>query len=215
MKKEGGIGYLAFFFSSFFTLYLLFNINCLQDEILAREVMDMIRKAEIYCRHQLVAKVKIYFDENPNEITVMGRQRNDFLIFYPQEDFTIHYMDDNGTVFIYHTSFKEIKMMRTTIYYLFCVHKINTYHNLRNEKRHAVEFQALLSNFKLYEEVKIIDLSDKGMKILSRKPLEKGHTEIFYYMGKRKYAVLAEICWGRQEKDLYFYGLFIHRKEVI
>ncbi|PGK52404.1 hypothetical protein CN918_31975 [Priestia megaterium] len=175
----------------------------------------MIHKAEIYSRHQLVAKVKIFIEENGKEITVISRQRNEFLIFYPQEDFSIHYMDDNGTVFIFHVSFKEIKMMRTAVYYVFTIHTINTFHNLRNTTQHGVEYHALLSNFKLYEEVQIIELSDKEMKILSRKPLEVSHFDIFYYIGRRKYAFLAEICWSKQEVGLYVYELFIYRKEVI
>ena len=175
----------------------------------------MLYKAEIYSGHQLIAKVKIYKEEHAGELTVISRQRNEFLIFYPQEDFTIHYMDDSGTVFVYASVFKEIKMIRNTIYYLFSIEETRTFHNLRNEKRKPVDFQALLFNHKRYEEVQIVDLSDKGMKILSCNPLEKEYTEIVYYIGKSKYAVLGEILWEKQENDVYFYGLLIQRKEVI
>lgn len=175
----------------------------------------LIKKAEIYSNHRFIAKIKIYKQFEDDIITVIPRNRTDFLFFYPDESLSIHFLDEKGTLFIYHIRFHEIKLVRTKFYYLFHIHHIESYFHFQNHSHQKTNFHALLSDFKVKQEVIILDISDTEIKIESPVSFNKGFVEIFYYTGKKKFSFLCDIDEESKNTDKFFYNLFIHKKEVI
>jgi len=179
----------------------------------------MFQKGELYQENKLLMKIKLLYQPNDSTLIIVPSNRNQFIVFYPHDTFHVHFIDDNGTVFVLRTVFDKIHMIKTRIYYHFTIQEVTSYPNLRNEIHASHCYQALHYDATAYQQIEVTDTSKTQWKVKSSFPLLKGPLEIFYYVGKRKFSTIGEIHWENTQEpsqsEYYMYDFSIQKKEVI
>ena len=92
--------------------------------------------------------------------------------------------------------------------YKFIINEVLIEKNMRKEKRESVELNAMIMDSKSMYYAKILDLSEKGMKIETDYPILKKKIEVYFANKegdptKRK----GKIVWVKEGKDYFYYGI--------
>lgn len=152
----------------------------------------MIMKGELYTNNRFVAKVKVYPEESSSDLSIVPKNRNHFLYFYPDEHLTFHHIDDKGTFSMHTLVFREIHMIRTKVYYRFSIQETISYERMKNNLHQSPPYYGLVTNFTEHIPVWVQHVSDQHIEIAVDHQLEDTLHELFYYIGKKKMSYLLE-----------------------
>jgi len=170
--------------------------------------MQLFRFADMYSEdHRYVSQVKFIIDENDNTIlTAVPKSRGEFIFFHPTEELTLYYLTDDF-IYTYHVVFREIKLIKNKIYYLFDVLSVESFENNRTEPRRYAEHQGIAQNNHQSNLVTVLDISDSGLKIESILPLSEKYVTVFFEKGSNEYSASGKIVWEKPHNGCFLYGV--------
>lgn len=178
--------------------------------------MQLLQQAELIsetCRY--IAQVKLLIEEKEKRvITAVPKKRGEYIFFYPEEELTLHFTSASRITF-YKVRFQEIKLIKKSIYYVFSILSFFEIDNIRKEERKYVECPAILQDQNITKLGTILDMSENGMKIETKKPLEQPFVQILFERKNKHIYVQGEIMWTKKIGNLYYYGMKTNNVGVI
>lgn len=175
----------------------------------------MIHKAEVYAQHRFLGNITLFFTNEEHIITVVPKNRNHFIFFYPDEILTIRYMDEDNLLHIHEVTFLEIKMIRTKTYYQFEILSSLQFEHMKNSIRKKKDLHVLISDFHSLYQSKASILSDTHLQIYIPHQLPHEFVEVFWYQGKKRFKVLCQIEEVNQRTEGWLCDILILQREVI
>lgn len=97
--------------------------------------------------------------------------------------------------------------------YHFLIRGVEIEKNLRKEQRRNVSYEAALLTAEGIDHVKIVDISEGGAKIETKKIIQGNYIDLFFEEDEKKFAFQGKAVWGKQEGSVYYYGIKFLREE--
>lgn len=170
--------------------------------------MQLFRIAEMYSKdHRYISHVKFIIDDNDHKIlTAVPKTRGEFIFFHPSEELFLQYFSESF-IYSYTVFFREIKLIKNKIYYVFDVVSFEVIENNRIESRSSAEHQAVLSDNSRSRVVTILDISGSGLKIESKSAIENTHITVYFEKGNKDFSATGKVVWKKNSGDHFLYGV--------
>lgn len=148
--------------------------------------------------------VKVMGGSEETIITTVPKRNDGVILFDLNEKVEIScYFNDD--VYFFDTEFIGIEKRNDNRFYQFKIIQIDLFTNQRNEIRKNIEHPAAVFNDDELHFATILDISDNGLKIETKRKINHKFVKIRYGKNELKN---GEILWSKTEQGKHYYGLF-------
>lgn len=149
--------------------------------------------------------IKIVRGNNLNLFTSIPVKNGESVTFDIKEEMKISYFFGSFH-YIFNVEFEQF--VEDESLYKFVINEVTIEKNYRKHKRDVVQLDALILDSKDMYYATILDISDKGVKIETDRPLSRKKVDVIFAKQdgtsvKRK----GKVMWKKEGKDTFYYGL--------
>jgi len=146
--------------------------------------------------------------KNMNIVTTVPTRKGENITFSNEDELSISYFFGHFK-YSFDVSLQETIENEKGSFYVFKIKNADIENNYRKERRRNVEYRAIYWTKEGISFATILDMSEKGLKIRTSKPLSGSTIELYYNERESKDTkkIKGTIQWTKQVGDTYEYGM--------